>query len=117
MTHDFTNVTPLFSDFAKDPDMAELVELFTAELPDRMNQLATAWQNKDLPTIKRIAHQLRGSSAGYGYPSLGTTAGALEDALRSVENAAGIPASAEFGVNQLLNMCKRVIAPTVKKAA
>lgn len=117
MSQDFTNVAPLFSEFANDPDMKELVDLFTAELPERLGQLTTAWASKDLPTIKRIAHQLRGSSAGYGYPTLGTTAGTLEDSLRNVNDPAGIPPSAEFGVNQLMMMCRRVIAPTMKRAA
>ncbi|MFZ4573704.1 MAG: Hpt domain-containing protein [Phycisphaerales bacterium] len=117
MSLDFTNVSPLHSDLANDPDMKELVDLFTAELPERLNQLATAWSAKDLPTIKRISHQLRGSSAGYGFPTLGNAAGALEDSLRTVNDPAGMPPSAEFNVNQLINLCRRVIAPTMKRAA
>jgi histidine phosphotransfer protein HptB len=75
--------SPLHSQFRTDPDMAELVGLFVSEIPSRIDAIREAWAGRQLHTLKHLVHQVRGSSAGFGFPAIGTAAGALEDALRA----------------------------------
>ena len=74
---------PLVSEYANDPDMVELVELFISEIPDRVELLRTCWNDRDIERLTRLAHQLKGASAGYGFAPIGLAAGDLEEALRS----------------------------------
>ena len=69
---------PLISEYADDPDMEELVEIFLQSLGERMEQIRNSWDNWDVDTLTRISHQLAGAAGGYGYPS-------ITDASREVE--------------------------------
>jgi len=74
----------LVSQFANDPEMAELVEVFLSELPDRVRALTAAWDTHQVRDLSRMAHQLKGASAGYGFPQIGDAAASLESKLRQV---------------------------------
>jgi len=77
-----TDTAPLLSEFADDPDMGELVELFLAELPDRVAALERAMRARDAEMISHLAHQLKGAGGGYGYPAITDNALLLERAAR-----------------------------------
>ncbi len=105
---------PIRSEFATDPEMKELVELFLQDLPGRIDSIQKAQQAFDFETLKRMSHQLRGASAGYGFPTLGKAAGALEDRLRSLATQvqADPKALSQIGneLTQLIDMCRRAAA-------
>lgn len=101
-------LAPLRSKFANDPDMQEIVRLFAEELPQRMATMNKAWGDQQLDTVKRIAHQLRGSSAGYGFPAVGQVAGKLEDELRAAPNTPDALEKLRTSVDELISMCRRV---------
>jgi histidine phosphotransfer protein HptB len=99
----------LVSEFASDPDMAELVDLFVTELPTRVAALDAAWSGKRIPDLTRLAHQLKGAGAGYGFPTIGTAAGALESRLKQLD-ATGTQSSIErlaVEYRELLDLCAR----------
>jgi HPt (histidine-containing phosphotransfer) domain-containing protein len=99
----------ILSDFAADPEMAELVELFVTELPTRVAALNAAWSGKRLTDLTRLAHQLKGASAGYGFPTIGNAAGALEAGLKKLD-AATAQASVERlarEYRELVDLCDR----------
>jgi HPt (histidine-containing phosphotransfer) domain-containing protein len=79
--------TPLVSQYAADPEMAELVQLFISELPVRINALKAAWTEARISDLRRMAHQLKGSCGGYGFPSIGEAAEALEAGLKTTPGA------------------------------
>src|SRR5690606_6974675 len=76
------------SQFADDPEMADLVEMFVSEMPERVEALQQAWQSGQVRDLTRLAHQLSGACAGYGFPSLGRAARELERQLTSMEEEA-----------------------------
>src|SRR5712671_2494588 len=78
---------PIVSEFATDPEMAELVQMFITELPGRVASLHAAWTGKKITELTRMAHQLKGASAGYGFPTIGQAASALESRLRQLDVA------------------------------
>ena len=103
---------PIVSQLANHPDMAELIDLFVSELPSRVDSVAQAWQSKELTGLRRLAHQLKGSCAGYGFPVLGDAAGKLEKSLDSqaaLNEVAG-------QVNELIELCRRAAAPQRRAA-
>ncbi|HEX2572759.1 MAG TPA: ATP-binding protein [Polyangia bacterium] len=72
---------PLVSELSEDPEMADLVAHFVAALPGRTDELRCAVVSGDKDVTGRIAHQLRGSAGGYGFPTITTAAAALEQAI------------------------------------
>lgn len=103
---------PIQSDFAGDPEMKELIQLFLSELPRRIDAISAALHSGDTPALTRLTHQLRGASAGYGYPTLGRAAGKVEDQLRSVgvSDASQVLARIGAEVNALVDLCRRACA-------
>ena len=75
-----TNVSdPIYSELAQsDADFAEIVELFVDGLAARLRSMEEALQNKDLDSLRRLFHQLKGSGGGHGYPLLTSHAADLE---------------------------------------
>jgi HPt (histidine-containing phosphotransfer) domain-containing protein len=67
-----------YSPLATDPDLAELVELFVQELPERLAQLQLAFETGNLAELARFAHQLKGAGGSYGFPQLTPIAARLE---------------------------------------
>jgi HPt (histidine-containing phosphotransfer) domain-containing protein len=100
---------PLTSEFASDPDMAELVELFISEVPQRVGMIADAYREEQWEMLQRISHQLKGASAGYGFPDLGTAAGKVEDIIKSgpITDEKTLD-NLTAGVRELILLCRRV---------
>lgn len=99
---------PIASDFADDPEMKELVRLFTTELPNRVGAIQAACESREIAVLRRAVHQLKGASGGYGYPTIGQAAKAVEDRLRDVTSGdepswKGIKRQ----VDQLADLCRR----------
>jgi HPt (histidine-containing phosphotransfer) domain-containing protein len=105
---------PLRSDLSGDPEMAELIGLFLAELPKRVDSLTQAWRAREFQTIQRLAHQLKGSSAGYGFPAIGTAAAKVEDSIRANDNVQVDQLAQQ--VQELIVLCHRA-SPSKRTAA
>ena len=73
---------PLRSLYCDDPDLMDIITLFIEELPTRVTLLEAAYSRGDLTETSRLAHQLNGSSGGYGFPLLGEAAAAVEHHAR-----------------------------------
>lgn len=95
---------PILSEFAADPEMKDLLALFVSELPTKLTAIQDAWDQQDHGSIRRIAHQLKGASGGYGFSTIGNAAARLEDALATEI------ADVELAQNELLaliDLCRR----------
>jgi HPt (histidine-containing phosphotransfer) domain-containing protein len=82
-----------------DPDFTMMRERFRTRLSGRLETLQAAWRDGlnaegGLRTIKRLAHDLVGSAATFGFPELGDIAATLETAasraLLSPEEELGV---------------------------
>ena len=100
---DQSQLKPLLSKFADDPDMADLVEMFIDDLPKRINELATSFEQQQFDDLRRIAHQIKGAGGGYGYPELTEAATVLEDSLKQNDELDAI----HDAFDELLTLCKR----------
>jgi HPt (histidine-containing phosphotransfer) domain-containing protein len=103
--------TPLRSQYADDPEMSELVELFVSELPARVNALTAAYEGRQAEQIYRLSHQLKGACAGYGFPTIGVAAAAVEAAVKaSAQSADASLESIRSDLEALIKLCQRAAA-------
>lgn len=85
MAGKISGTEPLRSTFADDPEMRELIELFVQEMPARIRALEASWDERRTADLQRLAHQLKGASAGYGFHPIGAAAARLEEPLKRGE--------------------------------
>ncbi len=78
----------LVSELEDDPDMTELIEGFTRGLPAQAQRLEDALDANDREAVRRLAHQLKGSAGGYGFPTITEAAARLEQVAREGETLA-----------------------------
>jgi CheY-like chemotaxis protein len=97
--------------YADDPEMVELVGAFVATLPDKRRALAAAARDPDLEPLRRLAHQLKGSGGGYGFPTLSAAAARVE-ALVGGDDRALVE-----NVDALLSLLDRIAAPAAAAAS
>ncbi len=88
----------LHSEYADDSDMVELIEDFVGRLDEIAESMNQAFQAGDFDGLRTQAHQMKGAGGLYGYPTLSTTAGTLEQAAKS--------ADAEAAMQSLSRLCK-----------
>ena len=100
-----SSVEPLISDFADDPDMAEIIEMFIDGLSDRIESITTAFEDRNFTTVSGIAHQLKGAAGGYGYPSLSELAFEVEHLAKQNADDAQI----EEALDLLIGQCRGAI--------
>jgi HPt (histidine-containing phosphotransfer) domain-containing protein len=102
----------LTSEFARDPDMVELVKLFVDEMPQRVTAIEECWERGAAADLRRLAHQMKGACGGYGFPQVGLAAGTLEKSLASFGDDAGVGdlEGLRGQVDDLIGMCRRITA-------
>ncbi len=71
------------SQFANQPVMAELLNLYVADLPGIVSDIDRLMAGNDVAGLQIVAHRLRGSGGGYGFPQISAAAAALEDQLKT----------------------------------
>jgi PAS domain S-box-containing protein len=102
---ELASVEPLISDFADDPDMLEIIEMFIDGLHERIESIQAAFNGRIFTTVSGIAHQLKGAAGGYGYPSLSELAFEVEQLVK--QNA--LEQQIEEALTLLLEQCHRAI--------
>jgi CheY-like chemotaxis protein len=96
----------LVSTFDDDADMLEIIRQFVRGLPDRSSAILRASRADDVDALTRLAHQLKGSAGGYGFPRITEAAAEVEQAL-----AAGLDRLViDSRVEALANLCRRARA-------
>jgi len=105
---------PLLSSYADDPEMSELVEEYLESLPTRIQSLQSGFKQQDHLRLTRIAHQLKGASAGYGFAPIGEIAAQLEDTLRTSQTVELDEVSTL--VDDLIDLCHHAMASADKPA-
>ncbi|MBN2580833.1 MAG: CHASE domain-containing protein [Pirellulales bacterium] len=75
------------SQFADDPELVAILPRFIQRLPEKMQALEDALENHRYEDLERLAHQLKGSGGGYGFPALTEVALRLQEAAKASEAA------------------------------
>ena len=100
---------PIRSTLASNTDMGELIEWFVNHLDQRTADLTEAWRQGDLERLRTVAHQMKGSSAGFGFEVLGHAAGELERLLIDHESTERELDAIQRRLDDLLGLCSRAI--------
>ncbi|MCG8408464.1 MAG: response regulator [Phycisphaerales bacterium] len=69
---------PIFSTFADDPSMKEIIQLFVDELPSKVRKIADTAVRQNLRELSILVRSLKGESAGYGFECISDVAGNVE---------------------------------------
>ncbi|MCY2991538.1 MAG: ATP-binding protein [Planctomycetota bacterium] len=93
-------------DFADDPELGELVDLFVGQMPDRIKVFESQAQSRDWHALARFAHQLKGAAGSYGFDAITPSAVQLEAAVREAQSEERILSSAA----ELVSLCRRMRA-------
>lgn len=97
----------IYSSMRDEAGFAEILPFFVDELPDKQINLRELGIADDYENLRREAHKLRGSAGGYGFQTLSTLAGQLED---SCKNAPRDESTILRNLNELLDHLARVRA-------
>lgn len=97
---------PIVSTLASDPDMRELVKEFVEALPGKASQLQDMLAARDIESLARLAHQLKGSAGGYGFQTITDHAARLEDTAKHTKDLEKLSDQ----VRQIADMCQRANA-------
>lgn len=89
--------------------MREIVEFFVNDLTARMDSLREAFDKDDRARLKTLAHQLKGAAGGYGFPTIGHAAGAVE---RELLGQQADVASLHDKVEDLIRLCRSALPKT-----
>ena len=93
---------PIYSEFADDAEMMELVAMFVDELPDRLAALRSALDAGNLAETGRIAHQIKGAAGGYGFPAITDAAGEIESQAQTGDTTA-----TRAALDAMAQLCQR----------
>ena len=110
MTQAPMETEPLYSSLGSDPDLAEIVEMFVEEMPDRVAMLLEQLDSSDWEGLRRTAHQLKGAAGSFGFDPISPCAARLETTLADSEPEEQI----RKAVDELVDtgLLKRVLART-----
>ena len=94
----------LVSTLADDPDLGEIVRMYTAEMPERIAALRGAFESGDRGRLATLAHQMKGAAGSHGFHPITPFAATLERLAR------GDAAEDELrgALDALLEICARV---------
>lgn len=106
------DAAPVLSSMVNDPDMGDLIELFVQDLPRRVEELQGVARVSDWDGVRRVAHQLKGASGGYGFAIVGTCAGELEArTIRAAKSRLDSDLTeVRKQIDELISLCNRVRA-------
>jgi HPt (histidine-containing phosphotransfer) domain-containing protein len=85
--------------------MVELVEFFVEEVPNRLQSLRDLCESGDREGVQRLAHQLKGASAGYGFEQLGLAAAKVEQPLKGEASLDDVQGE----IDELTELLRRVV--------
>jgi histidine phosphotransfer protein HptB len=91
----------LYSSLADDPYLGEIIDQFVDAMSDRVDELRARLAAEDWESLRRAAHQLKGSAGSYGFGAVGEAAAILEDAIGHAEPEERITQTAQ----ELIAMC------------
>jgi histidine phosphotransfer protein HptB len=111
MTSSLQDVAPIYSSFGGDALLGEMVELYVAEMPDRISAIEQAFSGADNETLRRNAHQMKGAAGSYGFDSLTEFAANLEAAVRDGRPREQI----QQALHELTDLCRRIRGGTAER--
>jgi HPt (histidine-containing phosphotransfer) domain-containing protein len=93
---------PLYSTLEKGPRFARALAMFVADLPAMAEEIARLAGASEFDRVTKLAHRMKSSAGGYGFPDIMQIAAALER-----DASAGDVALVATEVESLRVLCAR----------
>jgi CheY-like chemotaxis protein len=107
------NGVPITSSLLEtEPEFFDIVEKFVDDLPNKISNIQTQMANKNWSEVSAIAHALKGSGGGLGYPILTNISGNIEFQTLN-QNYSSVTSL----VNELKEVCQSIILGFAKQKA
>ncbi|HEV3339039.1 MAG TPA: Hpt domain-containing protein [Pirellulales bacterium] len=94
----------LVSTLADDPDLGEIVRMYTAEMPERITALRASFESGDRTRLATLAHQMKGAAGSHGFHPITPYAATLERLARGDASCDQL----RQALDALLEICGRV---------
>lgn len=93
------------SEFANDPDMLDLVNEYVTSFDGTVSEIRSSLESRCFEQLGRLAHQLKGSGGGYGFPIISEVASKLEAKVKSTTSPSELELSSiQESVDDLINI-------------
>jgi len=92
---------PIVSTLLHEPEMAEVIDAFVADLPDRVRELEGAFAKKDMQRLEAAARRLKGEAGGYGFQVITDAAAKVEQLITEKKD----PSELRDALNRLTRLC------------
>ncbi|MDA7980307.1 MAG: Hpt domain-containing protein [Pirellulales bacterium] len=102
---------PIYSDFGGEEGMAELVELYVDEMPERIETLDRCGKRQDIKELARLAHQLKGAAGSYGFMQISEIAEQLDRAIKICSGPSDLQRVEDL-LARTIDACRRAKAGT-----
>jgi HPt (histidine-containing phosphotransfer) domain-containing protein len=89
------------SELADDPDMREIIDQYVDRLPAQVREMHELLEHKDMTSLGRLAHQIKGSGGGYGFPQLTALAAAANRSIHELEPIDAIKRQVDSLINYI----------------
>jgi len=99
----------IYSKLGCDADLADLVEMYVDEMPQRVAELKKCHDAHTWQDLGRLAHQIKGSAGSYGFDQVTPFALQLEMAAKNGQPEADIEAATDALIE--ICLCARAGAP------
>jgi HPt (histidine-containing phosphotransfer) domain-containing protein len=86
----------LISELAKDPNLRPVVRMFLDDLPATLERLSNVIYRQDHAEIQRLAHELKGTSASFGYPEISHWADKIERCAQQAASSQTLVTMSEY---------------------
>jgi HPt (histidine-containing phosphotransfer) domain-containing protein len=90
-----------------DPEARQIVRQFVVELEGQLEGMRHAWAERDLETLARLAHSLRGAGGTLGFAEFTAPTTALEQLARNRQEG-----NAEAIIAELASLAGRIVVPS-----
>jgi histidine phosphotransfer protein HptB len=104
MTQTSTESEYVYSRLGSDPNLADIVDMFVNEMPNRVELLLDSMSKGDWDAVRQAAHRLKGAAGSYGFDAISPVAGKLEAAVLNKQPEEDIGEA----VADLIVLCRRV---------
>jgi len=96
----------LVSQLADEPGMAPLVDKFLNNLGPKVSHMTEYLSTNRLADLAALAHQLKGTGGGYGFPSISNAASRVEQHAKTSTDLEQL----QLAVAELTGLCRQAIA-------
>jgi hypothetical protein len=94
---------PIVSNLIHHPRMKTIIGEYVHQFPEIVAKLLELSDRQDLPTLRHLVHQLRGTAGGYGFDAMSELAGKVEDSIV----ASAPPISVAARTHSLIDVIRR----------